>query len=143
MVLFNHFLYHWIKNSTTEKIFNRSHQIKNNGVILEQSNALNALPKHIKIVPQLRKHEQFNLTMMQHQITALYVLYFLKDEWDQTNDELVDELLLFEDLRHRLVHEEAYFLQDQVEVVVQQTQLELRLRGTLQQHDYNLVRDYC
>ena len=68
---------------------------------------------------------------MQHQIAALDVLDFLKNERYQTNNELVNKLLLVNNLWKGALHKEAYLLQYEVKVVVEQSQFELGLGRSL------------
>lgn len=85
-------------------------------------------------------HKQLDLGRVQHQVTTLNVLHLFKDERNQGDYEFVDELLLMVHLWNRVLHKEAYFLKDQVIVVVKQTELELGLRRSLQKLDYYLMR---
>lgn len=143
MVRLDHALDHWVVHYAVEQLVNRAQKLVNDPKIAKLLYPFDAAVQHVEVVVQFRVDEQFDLTIVQHQIAALNVLHFLKDERNQTDDELVDELLLVLHLRNGALHEEADFLQDEVEVVVEQSELELGLRRSLEKLYYNLMRYYC
>ena len=79
---------------------------------------------------------------MEHEVAALDVLYFLEDEGDEADDEFVNELLLLLHVRDGSLQMIANLLEYQVEFMIEQPQFELSLGWSLQQLDYDLVRDY-